>query len=131
MKIALAAVGAGAGAAALAIGLKDLLLLGLAHPVILAIAAAVLIAVVLILSAWAPADPIIADTLGFTSIDLAALTNANLPLPLASEAPSIEDIKVKTVPLTKGANEYHERREYISSAEDSRYEILLRYNRVA
>jgi hypothetical protein len=131
MKIALAAIGVGAGAAALAIGLKDLLLLGLAHPVILAIAAAVLIAVVLVLSAWAPADPIIADTLGLSSIDLAALTNANLPLPLASEAASIEDIKVKTVPLEKIANQYRERREYISSAEESRYEIVLRYNRVA
>jgi hypothetical protein len=131
MMIGFAAAGAGAGAAALAIGLKDLLLLGLAHPIILAIAAAVLIAVVLILSAWAPADPIIADTLGFTSIDLAALTNANLPLPLPSETLSIEDIKVKIVPLDKSANQYHERRDYISSAEDSKYEIVLRYNRVA
>jgi len=131
MKIALAAVSAGAAAGALAIGVKDLLVLALAHPVILAIAAAVLIAVVLILAAWAPADPIIADTIGLTKLDLAALTNANLPLPAPSSLPSIEKITININPLEKVPNQYRERREYVSSAEDSRYEILLRYNRVA
>ena len=33
--------------------------------------------------------------------------------------------------LTRFVPIYHERRDYISSAEDSRYEIVLRYNRVA
>ena len=130
MKIALAAVTAGATAGALAIGVKDLLALALAHPIILAIAAAVLIAVVLILAAWAPADPIIADTIGLTMLDLAALTNVNLPLPAPSSLPSIEKITININPLEKIPNQYRERREYVSSAEDSRYEILLRYNRV-
>lgn len=130
MKIALAAVVAGAAAGALAIGIKGLLTLALAHPILLAIAAAVLIAVVLILAAWAPADPIIADTIGLTLLDLAALTNANLPLPAASTALSIENITININPLGKLPNQYRERREYVSSAEDSRYEIVLRYNRV-
>lgn len=129
--IAIAAVGVGAAGVALAVGMKDLLALALAHPILLAIAAAVIIAVAVILAAWAPADPIIADTIGLTSLDLAALTNANLPLPALSHVPSIEDIAINITPLEKIPNQYRERREYVSSAEDSRYEIVLRYNRVA
>jgi hypothetical protein len=34
-------------------------------------------------------------------------------------------------PIEKTATQYRERREYISEAEDSRYGIVLRYNRVA
>ena len=132
MKIALAAVVAGAAAGALAVGIKDLLLLALAHPILLGIAAAVLIGVVLVLAAWAPADPIIADTIGLTVLDLAALTNANLPLPQAvGGIPSIENITINITPLEKVPNQYKERREYVSSAEESRYEVVLRYNRVA
>lgn len=130
-KIALAAIGSAAAAGALAIGLKDLLVLGLAHPIILAIAAAAVLAVVLFLAAWAPADPIIADTLGFTTVDLAALTSADFPMPDPGEYPTEEDIKVKVTPLEKIPAQYRERREYISDAEESRYEIVLRYNRVA
>ena len=131
-KIALAAVVAGAAAGALAVGIKDLLLLALAHPILLGIAAAVLIGVVLVLAAWAPADPIIADTIRLTVLDLAALTNANLPLPQAlGGIPSIENISINITPLEKVPNQYKERREYVSSAEDSRYEVVLRYNRVA
>ncbi len=130
MKIALAAVVAGAAAGALAVGIKDLLALALAHPILLGIAAAVLIGVALILAAWAPADPIIADTIGLTRLDLAALTNANLPLPSPSSAPSTENITININPLEKLPNQYRERREYVSSAEDSRYEIVYRYNRV-
>ena len=64
---------AGGAAGAFAIGIKDLLKLALKHPIIAAIAAAVVLAVILFLAAWAPADPIIADSLGFTAIDLARL----------------------------------------------------------
>jgi hypothetical protein len=38
---------------------------------------------------------------------------------------------VKVVPLEKIPTQYRERREYRSDEEDSRYEIVLRYNRVA
>jgi hypothetical protein len=131
LKIAAGAVFAAGAAGALALGLKDLLLLALAHPILLAIAAALVLAVVIFVAAWAPADPIIVDAIGLTRLDLAALTNANLPLPPASTAITQEDIKVNISPLEKLPNQYRERREYVSSEEDSRYEIVLRYNRVA
>jgi hypothetical protein len=38
---------------------------------------------------------------------------------------------VKVTPLDKIPQQYRERREYISDDEDSRYEIVLRYNRLA
>jgi hypothetical protein len=110
--------------------LKDLLLLGLAHPILLAIAAAVILAVVIFLAAWAPADPIIADTLSLTAVDLAALTSADFPRLAPSEYPTEEEITVKVTPIDKIPAQYRERREYIRDAEDSRYEIVLRYNRV-
>jgi hypothetical protein len=129
-EIALKAIAAGVGAAALAIGLKDLLLLGLAHPVIAVIALVAVVVVITVLSLWAPADPIIVDNIGLTSVDLAALTSAASPLPAPSEYPTPTDIRVKVTPLDKTPTQYRERREYISSEEDSRYEIVLRYNRV-
>ena len=131
LKIALVAIVAGGAAGAFAIGIKDLLKLGLKHPIILAIAAAVVLVVILFLAAWAPADPIIADSIGFTANDLAALTSADFPLPQQSEYPSEHDIMVKVFPLEKTPTQYKERREYVSEAEESRYEITLRYNRVA
>jgi hypothetical protein len=131
LKIALAAIGAGLGGAAMAVGLKDLLALGLAHPIILALAAAVTLAVIIFVSLWAPADLLIEDTMGFTLLDLASLTNANLPLPSPSSYTSHQGIKVKVTPLEKIANQYRERREYVSDDEDSSYEITFRYNRVA
>ena len=66
-KIALAALVTGVVAGGFAIGIKDLLKLGLKHPIILGIAAAIAIAIILVLSAWAPADLIIEDQLGFTT----------------------------------------------------------------
>jgi hypothetical protein len=129
-EIALKAIAAGAGAAALAIGLKDLLLLGLAHPFIVVIALVAVAVVVTVLSLWAPADPIIVDNIGLTTVDLATLTGAGSPPPAPSEYPTAAGIQVKVTPLEKTATQYRERREYISSEEDSRYEIVLRYNRV-
>jgi len=38
---------------------------------------------------------------------------------------------VKVTPLEKIPQQYTERREYISDDEDSRYEIVFRYNRLA
>ncbi len=129
--IAVAAIGVGAAGVAVAVGIKELLLLGLAHPILLAIAVAVIIAVCVFVAAWAPADPIIVDTISLTRLDLAALTNANLPLPATSTGPTAADIAVNVNPLEKLPNQYRERREYVSSGEDSRYEIVYRYNRVA
>lgn len=100
-----------------------------------AIAAAVAIAVVLVIDVfvalWAPADLIIEDAIGPTTLDLVELTSVNFPLPLPTEHVTPQGIKVKVTPLDKIPQQYRERREYISDDEESRYEIVLRYNRVA
>jgi hypothetical protein len=111
--------------------LKTLLKFALKHPVLLAIAAAVVLVVILILAAWAPADPIIADQIAYTTCELDGLTNADLPLPDPIEYKTQDGIKVKITPLEKIPTQYKERREYISDPEESRYEVVLRYNRVA
>jgi hypothetical protein len=131
LKIALATIGTAAGAGALAVGLKDLLALGLAHPLVLAIAAAVVLAVVIFLAWWAPADEIISDSIGLTVADLAELTSVDVPMRAPSEHPTSSGITVKVTPLEKTPTQYRERREYVSSKEGSRYQIVLRYNRVA
>jgi hypothetical protein len=131
LKIALAGIAASITAGAFAVGVKDLLKFALSHPIILAIAAAVVLVVILILAAWAPADLLIEDSLGFTLSDLDALTNTDLPLPEIAQYVSQQGIKVTAVPLEKIPTQYRERREYRSDEEDSRYEIVLRYNRVA
>ena len=99
LKIALAGIAASITAGAFAVGVKDLLKFALSHPIILAIAAAVVLAVILILAAWAPADLIIEDSLGFTLSDLDALTNTDLPLPEIAQYVSQQGIKVKATPL--------------------------------
>ena len=102
-----------------------------AYPVVLAIAAAVVLVAILMLAAWAPADLLIEDSVGFTVSDLDALTGAELPTLAIAEFVSQQGIKVKVVPLEKIPTQYRERREYRSDEEDSRYEIVLRYNHVA
>ncbi len=131
LKIVLKAIAAAFTAGAVAVGVKDLLKLGLSHPIILAIAAAVVLVVVIIVAAWAPADLIIEDSLGFTLADLDELTSASFPLAALGQHVTQQGIKVKVVPLEKVPSQYRERREYRSDKEDSRYEIALRYNRVA
>jgi len=131
LKITLAGIAAAISAGAFTVGVKDLLKFALSHPIILAIAVAVVLVVILILAAWAPADLLIEDALGFTLSDLDALTNTDLPLPEVAPYVSQQGIKVKATPLEKVPTQYRERREYVSDEEDSRYEIVLRYNRVA
>ena len=131
LKLALAAIGAAITAGAVAVGIKTLLTAALSHPIIAAIAAAVVLVVILILAAWAPADLIIEDSLAFTLSDLDTLTSAAFPMPLVTQFISQQGIKVTINPLEKFATQYKERREYRSDEEDSRYEIVLRYNRVA
>src|SRR5262249_6954078 len=85
LKITLAAIAAAFTAGAVAVGIKALLTFALSHPIILGIAAAVVLGVILILARWAPADLLIEDALGFTLNDLDALTNTDLPLPEIAE----------------------------------------------
>ncbi len=104
---------------------------GLAGLVAAAIGIAVVLAIDVFVALWAPADLIIEDTIGPTTSDLVQLTSVNFPLPLPSEHVSPQGIKVKVTPLEKVPQQYRERREYISDDEDSRYQIVLRYNRLA
>lgn len=131
LKITVAAIGVALAGAALAVGVKDLLALALAHPIILAIAAAITLGVILIVAAWAPADLLIEDALGFTLSDLDELTSVDLPLPVIAPVVTQQGIKVEVTPLDKVPTQYRERRSYRSDDEDSIYELVLRYNRVA
>ena len=129
LKIAVVAIVAGIKASD--ISLKSLLKFALKHPILVGIAAAVVLVVILILAAWAPADPIIIDQIGYTACELDGLTNADLPMPPVVEYKTQDGIKVKVVPLEKIPTQYKERREYRSGPEESHYQIVLRYNRVA
>jgi hypothetical protein len=131
LKIALAGIAGAISLAAFYFGIQDLLKFAFKHYIILAIAAAIVLVVILILAAWAPADLLIEDSLGYTLSDLDTLTNTNLPVPEIAQYVTQQGIKVKAVPLEKIPTQYRERREYRSDKEDSRYEIVLRYNRVA
>jgi len=95
-----------------------------------AIAAVVALGIIAIVALWAPADLIIEDSIGLSSLDLAILTSANFPLPEVAEFTSVGEVDVKIVPVSKGV-QYRERREYRSDDEDSEYHISLRYNRLA
>ena len=131
LKITLAAIGAALAGAAFWVGAKELLSLGLAHPIFLAIAAGITLVVLLTVAAWAPADLLIEDALGFTLRDLDELTSVNLPLPVIPRVVTQQGIKVDVTPLDKVPAQYRERRAYRSDDEDSIYELVLRYNRVA
>ena len=80
---------------------------------------------------WAPADPIIFDSIGLSINDLVELTSANYPLPVTRSFDTQEGIQVNVFPLEKIPSQYRERREYVSDEQESRYEIVYRVNRVA
>lgn len=104
---------------------------GLAGAIAAAIAVAVVLAIDVFVALWAPADLIIEDSIGPTTLDLVELTSVNFPLPSPTEHVTAQGIKVKVTPLEKILQQYREKREYVSDDEDSHYEIVLRYNRVA
>jgi hypothetical protein len=112
-------------------GVSALKGLGLKGAIVLAIAAVLTLAVDVFIALWAPADLLIEDALGFTTVDLAELTNADLPAPSVTEYSTAGGIDVKVSPVEKRAQEYSELRHYASDDEDSQYEITLRYNRLA
>ncbi|MTI85144.1 MAG: hypothetical protein FH756_14925 [Firmicutes bacterium] len=114
---ALGGLGAGVAAA-----------LGLGAAWASAIAAAVTLAFNFFVALWAPADLIIEDFDGFTTLDLANLTSATSPPPAVEEFTSTGGIEVTIEPVSKNV-QYREMRDYHSEAEDSRYQIILRYNR--
>jgi hypothetical protein len=105
--------------------------MGLTGAIIGAIAVAVTLAIDVFVALWAPADLIIEDAIGPTVADLVQLTSVNFPLPARSEYKTAQGIRVVVTPLEKIPQQYREHREYICDDEDSRYEIVLRYNRIA
>ena len=115
-------------------GISALAKLGWTGAIIAGIAALITFGIDVIVALWAPADPIIRDSFGLSLTDLATLTSANAPAPDPTTFTTENDIVVnvnKTIPPLKLPLEYHETREYVSDAQDSRYEITYRYNRVA
>lgn len=105
--------------------------MGVAGAIAAAIAVAVALAIIAFVALWAPADLIIEDAIGPTIGELVALTSVNFPLPAPRSYTTAGGIKVKVTPLEKVAQQYRELREYVSDDEESRYEIVLRYNRLA
>jgi hypothetical protein len=104
---------------------------GVKGVIAIAIAAVIVIAIDAIIARWAPADPIMQEALGFSEVDLAELTSLNFPSPGHSSHDATDDITVTLNPLGKLPNQYREFRQYISSDEESQYELVLRYNRTA
>ena len=98
------------------------------------LAAAIGIAIValvdLFYALWAPADPIIFDSIGLSIDDLVELTSASYALPDARSFATEQGIVVNVSPLDKIPSQYHERREYVSDEQESRYEITYRINRL-
>lgn len=122
VKEALAAAGIDAAA------LKGL---GTYEIIAIAIAIAVTLAIDLIIAAWAPADLIIEDPTGYSSLDLVERTSPAFPLPPSVSFRTDGNIQVDSTPLEKIPLQYREMREYDSSAEESSYQITYRFNRTA
>ncbi len=99
--------------------------------VLVAIAIAVILAIHLIVAAWAPADLIIEDSIGYSLAQLAQLTCPNFDVPPRLRFTTGGGIVVDTTPLEKLATQYKEKRNYYSEDETSAYEIFFRINRVA
>ena len=95
------------------------------------IAIAVVLAVDLIIALWAPADLIIEDAVGLDVVALAQLTSPDFPAPDSESYTSAQGIDVQRQALEKLPTQYREQRDYHSSDEDSRYQLTLRFNRVA
>jgi hypothetical protein len=110
------------------------LLAGASLPVsalVAAVMVAIFAAVNFFLALWAPADLIMQDVVMLSGAQLAALTNDNAPAPAPAEYVTTSDIDVSVAPVSKGGSEYLESRTYDCEDEGSRYEIRIRYSRVA
>jgi hypothetical protein len=95
----------------------------------LGIALVVTLYIDVIVALWAPADPIIADSIGLGVVDLAQLTSPDFPAPADLAYTSAQDIDVRGESLEKLPTQYRERRSYHSVHRESNYQITLRYNR--
>jgi hypothetical protein len=115
-------------------GLSALTSLGWVGAIIAGIGVAVVGAIDLLVSFWAPADLIIEDTITLTIVDIDRLTSAYAPAPPQQTYTTAHGIKVDvndTVPPEKIPLQYKETRQYVCSDQDSRYELTYRYNRLS
>jgi hypothetical protein len=93
-----------------------------------------MIAIDLIVSLWAPDDLIIQDAIPLSILDIDALTSAAAPAPPFSTYTTNGNIVVNingSIPPDKKPFQYTETRAYISSDQDSNYELTHRYNRLS
>jgi hypothetical protein len=93
-----------------------------------------MIAIDLIVSLWAPDDLIIQDAIPLSILDIDALTSAAAPVPPFSTYTTNGNIVVNingSIPPDKKPFQYTETRAYISSDQDSNYELTHRYNRLS
>jgi hypothetical protein len=114
--------------------LKRLTNLGFWGYVIIGVAIAITLAIDLFIAVWAPADPIVEDTIALSTTDLVRLTNIDIPAPVADSDVTLyttpQDIEVRLMQTGKIAFEYKEERGYVCDAEDSWYNIRFRINRL-
>jgi len=96
-----------------------------------AIASLVTLAIGIIFAIWAPADLVIEDPMGLTSLQLDQMTNANFPPPPDGNYRTADGIDVRTRVVAKMANQCLEERVYRSSSENSRYCMTLQYTRLS
>ncbi|WP_285214650.1 hypothetical protein, partial [Klebsiella pneumoniae] len=85
----------------------------------IAIAAVIGIAIVAVIARWAPADLIMDDAIGFSTIELTELTNVGVPTGGVTSHRSPQDLEVVLTPLGKTALTYRDFREYVADDEDS------------
>ncbi|HEX9965425.1 MAG TPA: hypothetical protein VGB04_10640 [Allosphingosinicella sp.] len=117
-----------------AVGLDTLIGFGWKGAIILAVGVAVVGAVDLLISFWAPADLIIEDTISLSIVDLERLTNASVPPPGSSFLTGANGISIFVnagEQPVKLPFHYRETREYRCAEEESKYELRYRYNRIA
>jgi hypothetical protein len=105
--------------------------LGLKVYIAIAIAAVIALAIDFFYSLWAPADLLMDDAIGYSSVDLALLTSLLVPVEAIAERTTERDIRIVVKDQSKSPQTYLETREYISDDEDSRYELALRITRTA
>ncbi len=105
--------------------------LGLKVYIALAIAAVIALAIDFFYSLWAPADLLMDDAIGLSTVDMALLTSLAVPVEPVPARTSEREIKIAVKDQSKSPQTYLETRAYESDDEDSRYELALRLTRTA
>jgi hypothetical protein len=78
---------------------------------------------------WGPADLIAQDAFGLSMVDLFMVTSGNFPSPPPRSYITDQGIKVDVEAVSKGADDYVERRKYRCDDEGSEYHVTFHYTR--